>query len=236
MAEDIPKDPELRGIFGPKGDSPDWLDEVSRFPNSVPRFESKQQALDFMKHYNKYHGGSNPDFPHLQHIFTMLVGWKQIEKFLLPAIEKARKEPSDAPKVPRSYGDAPDETCGNVYEKEETKEVMDAIAQRLDVPFHRCTTVISTLNTLRYLFFHMKCGIFVMIRNGQLRIFAPFVNDNYRNSWSDHLKLEGDNELDSYYSKVRILLHIRQRAQTAAECVAASTNRQNLIFILNLLS
>ena len=201
MNDDIPKDPELRGIFGNKGDSQDWLDAVSQFPNGVPRFESKQEALDFMIEYNKYHGGSNPDNPHFQHIFTTLVGWKQIQKYLLPALEKSRQEPSDALNVPRSYGDTPDDSSENVYEKEGAKDVLDTIAQRLQVPFHRSTTVASTLNTLKYLFYHMKCGILVAIRNGQLRIFAPFVNDDYRNTWADHLKVEGDGTLDSYYTQ-----------------------------------
>jgi len=188
-------------MFGSKGDSLNWLDTVSKFPNGVPRFDTKEEALDFMKEYNKYNGGSNPEMPHLQHIFTMLVGWKQIKKYLLPALETARQEPSFAPKVPRSYGDMPDESSNNVYEKEETTNVMDTIAQRLDVPFHRCTTVESTFNTLKYLFYHMKCGIFVMIRNGELRIFAPFVNDDYRNTWADNLRIEGDGTLDYYYTQ-----------------------------------
>lgn len=194
-------DPELRGIFGPKGDSLDWLDTVSRFDNGVPRFSTREEALEFMKDYNMYHGGSNPDYPHLQHIFTMLIGWKQVEEILLPNIDKARQEISCAPKVPRSYGEAPDETSKNIYEKAETRNVMETIAQRLDVPFHRSTTVASTLNTLKYLFFHMKCGIYVMIRDGQLRIFAPFVNDDYRNTWAGHLRVEGDGTLDSYYTQ-----------------------------------
>ena len=195
--------PELRGLFGPKGDSLNWLDAVSRFPNGVPRFESKQEALEFMKEYNTFHGGSNPDFPHLQHIFTMLVGWKQIESILLPNIEKARKETSFAKSIPRSYITKTQETWkgSNIYETAEACAVVDAIAQRLDVPFHKCTTPASVLNTMKYLFFHMKCGIYVMIRNGQLRIFAPFVNDDYRNTWADRLHLEGDGSLDSYYTQ-----------------------------------
>lgn len=35
----------------------------------------------------------------------------------------------------------------------------------------------------RYLFFHMRCGIFVMIRRGELKMFVPFVNKDYRNMW-----------------------------------------------------
>jgi hypothetical protein len=200
--------PEIRGLFGPKGDSLNWLETTSKFPNGVPRFESKADCLQFMEEYNQYHGGSNPEHPHLQHIFTMLVDWEQIESILLPNIDKARNEPSFAVRVPKDYGTTYDDTttsCSdntdNIYEGREAKEVTDAINQRLDVPFHRCTTPASTMNTLKYLFFHMKFGIYVMIRNGQLRIFCPFVNTKYTNSWADHLRIEGDGTLDTYYTQ-----------------------------------
>jgi hypothetical protein len=199
--------PELRGLFGAKGDSADWLEATARFPNGVPRFDSKQECVDWVSEYLKYHGGSNPDHPHLQHIFTMLVGWDQIESILIPAMENARREPSFAPKVGQDYGRGENEESQsdgarrNVYESPEARPVVEAIAQRLDVPFHRCTTTASTLNTLKYLFYHMKCGIYVMIRNGTLRIFCPFVNIDYRNTWSEHLRLEGDGTLDTYYTQ-----------------------------------
>lgn len=193
--------PEIRGVFGPKGDSLNWLDAVSSFPNGVPRFESKNECLEFMQRYNKYHGGSNPEYPHLQHIFTMLISWEQIQTILLPNIEIARKEPSCAAKVPLSYGLEPNDDSDNMYERSETRLAMETIAERLDVPFHRCTTPSSVLNSLKYLFFHMKCGIYVMIRNGKLRIFAPFTNSEFRNTWADQLRIEGDGTLDSYYTQ-----------------------------------
>jgi len=40
-----------------------------------------------------------------------------------------------------------------------------------------------------------------MIRNSKLRIFAPFVNSEYRNTWGDKLTLEGDGSIDSYYTQ-----------------------------------
>jgi len=138
------------------------------------------------------------------HIFTMLINWKQIESILLPNIEKARKEPSFAKPVPKEYLSGDDESNStnsqNVYESDEAYNVVRDVTSRLDLPFHQSTSPASTMNTLKYLFFHMKCGIFVMIRNGQLRIFAPFVNSNYRNTWGDSLTLEGDGTLESYYA------------------------------------
>jgi hypothetical protein len=193
--------PEIRGLFGEAGDSPEWTDTVARFPNKIPRFETKEECLKFMEEYNKYHGGSNPEYPHMQHIFTMLISWDQIERILIPNMEKARQEPSFAPKLPRDYGLQPDDSSPNVYEQSEAWPVVEAINERLDVPFHACTTPESVMNTFKYLFFHMRCGIYVMIRNRKLRVFAPFVNTEYRNVWADHLRIEGDGTLDSYYTQ-----------------------------------
>ena len=81
-----------------------WLDAVSRYPNGVPRFESRAECLEFMEEYNTYNGGSNPSNPHLMHIFTMLTSWNDIEKVLLPSIRKAREEPSFS------------STCGIIFE------------------------------------------------------------------------------------------------------------------------
>lgn len=129
-----------------------------------------------MTEYNTYHGGSNPEYPQLMHIFTMLVNWDQIENILLRNIEKARSEPSFAKKVTPDYLDSVDSKdaqtvhkSNNVYEQPEAYNVIKDIKFRLDLPIHRCTTIVSTLNTLKYLFWHMKCGIYVMIRDGKLR-------------------------------------------------------------------
>eukprot|EP00594_Rhizosolenia_setigera_P016235 CAMPEP_0178955274 /NCGR_PEP_ID=MMETSP0789-20121207/9505_1 /TAXON_ID=3005 /ORGANISM="Rhizosolenia setigera, Strain CCMP 1694" /LENGTH=615 /DNA_ID=CAMNT_0020636869 /DNA_START=155 /DNA_END=2002 /DNA_ORIENTATION=- len=132
----------------------------------------------------------------------MLVSWEQIETILLPNIEKARQEFSPKEnKVPSDYTPPSGNTSNNIYEQSDNKEVLEQIEFRLNLPIHKCTNPTSTMNTLKYLFFHMKCGIFVMIRNGKLRIFAPFVNSDYRNVWGDQIKLEGDNTLDTYYTK-----------------------------------
>ena len=143
--------PEYRGIFGPKGDSLDWLDATSKFPNGVPRFETRDECLKFMKEYNLYHGGSNPEFPHLQHIFTTLISWDQVERILLPAMAKARTEPSFAKKIPRSYGVQPEDDSPNIYERSGAKAAVDAINFCLDQPIHKCTTPESVLNKMKQL-------------------------------------------------------------------------------------
>lgn len=193
--------PEFRGIFGAKGDSANWLDEMDKFPNGVPRFESTEKCLEFMEWYATNNGGSNPDHPQLMHIFTMLISWEQIEKYLIPNIIEARKEASFAKKIPRDYLYEPIPDSQNIYEQDEAQEVIDEIIFRLQLPIHRCMTTASVTNTLKYLFFHMKCGIYVMIRDNKLRIFAPFVNKDYTNTWGDKLTVEGDGSLQAYYDE-----------------------------------
>lgn len=212
--------PEIRGMLGDFGDSAEWLEAMANFPNGVPRFANRDEALKFMEEYNTYHGGSNPDFPQLMHVFTMLISWEQIEKYLIPNIHKARAEPSFAESISRDYlakysSSNPDDgsvnnvsaegsttiASDNVYESEEASNVVKDINFRLDLPFHCCLSPVSTMNTLKYLFYHMKCGIYVMIRNKKLRIFAPFVNSDYRNTWGDVIQLEGDGSLDTYYTR-----------------------------------
>ena len=42
----------------------------------------------------------------------------------------------------------------------------------------------AVLNTLRYMFFHMRCGILVCVRGGSVVLFAPFANAAFVNTFS----------------------------------------------------
>ena len=67
----------------------------------------------------------------------------------------------------------------------EAHSVHQYLLSRLNLPIHRRLDMHSTLNTLKYLFHHMRCGILVMIRNNEVVVFCPFVNRDYRNNWKD---------------------------------------------------
>lgn len=56
------------------------------------------------------------------------------------------------------------------------------------------------MHTLKYLFFHMRCGIFVMIRRRRVVLFVPFANKDYENNWGDNIKFDSsDGSMHSYY-------------------------------------
>ena len=64
----------------------------------------------------------------------------------------------------------------------------------VDTPYHHHANVKDdgVWNTLRYMYFHMRCGIYVCIRNNRVVAFAPFVNPEYTNTWSHVIEVDPD--------------------------------------------
>ena len=72
---------------------------------------------------------------------------------------------------------------------------------RLALPVHRVLSPDSTEATLRYLWHHMRSGVYVLIRAGRLAMFAPFVNGaRYRNVWGDVLRVRDGLDMAAYYA------------------------------------
>jgi len=135
---------------------------------------------------------TNPKYPQCCHVFTTLCDWEQIETLLLPKIAfYRRKYPVEKP--------ANLDRSSNVFAQH--PKIVQNVLKRANLDFHAKTNEESTLNTLRYLFFHMRCGIFVMIRRRRVMMFVPFVNHHYRNTWAKYMSFDHGNTLDSYYSK-----------------------------------
>jgi len=214
----------LRGAF-PLEDPPYWKKAVEGFENGVPRFKSKKECIAFIREHHEK--GSNPDETHLRHSITTLTDWKQIEKYLLPRIASYSGNKDGAVVLPQDGalrgnvfvpGDAKEEDKKKNQHKERNddededdgdegdplagrgRRVYDYLLSRVNLPIHSSTSRVSTENTLRYLFFHMRCGIFVMIRGGKPVIFCPFVNKHYKNNWKGALTMDvPDNDPGEYY-------------------------------------
>lgn len=197
--------PRLRGVFSREED-PDYEEALSQFPNHVPRFYSKVDALKFTEKFASRR--SNPDELHLLHSISTLTTWDQIEKYVLP---KMRELDMTLPKNPVNS----DAVCENRFlsatERKElvqlggAAQVHEYLCSRLDLPIHRYMAPVSTINTLKYLFYHMRCGIYVMIRNNDVVMFCPFVNSGYRNSWGEKYPIieSSDGTLETYYAAKR---------------------------------
>jgi len=93
---------------------------------------------------------------------------------------------------------------------------------RLNLPIHRHISEASTLHSLRYLFCHMRCGIFVAIRRGRLAMFVPFVNNHYHNTWGDQLQLQvapgqGSVSVEEYYKAKNALMRRHKQEKPMAD-------------------
>lgn len=177
----------IRGIYS----AGDERDEAFR---TVATFET---AAECKAWYAKHQACTNPSYPQCRQIYTHLCDWDQVCKHLLePLAELRRAEPFRGPAAPLPPS--------NVFLSR--PEIVRELTARLDLPFHARVSEESTLNTLRYLFFHMRCGIFVAIRGGRLRMFVPFVNKDYRNTWGAAMRLEDGGSVEDYVAKKRGLL------------------------------
>ena len=67
------KSESFRGIWHPSEDPSYWKKAVEPFPNRVPRFKEKKDAIIFMEAYCQ--NGSNPDEPHLRQSISTLTSW-----------------------------------------------------------------------------------------------------------------------------------------------------------------
>ena len=241
--------PAFRGVF--QSSEPDetynpsyWKTATKRFPNGVPRFLSKADAIAFTEEHCQT--GSNPDEPSLRHNITTLIDWDQIERHLIPkiveynskwapihpvAFEVAKNNRYMDPNATiykigtgnSSDEESPKDLEGLVRYSENGYKVYQKLLSRLNLSVHRIMTNYSTINTLKYLFYHMKCGIYVMIRNNEVVIFSPFVNKNYKNNWGSALQLESlHGSLDNYRREK--LKHYREENILDMSCWWANGN------------
>ena len=138
---------------------------------------------------------SNPDEPNLRHSISTLTDWDQIEKHLLPKIYFYRNGGSD--ESMENCNALPDEDtlfsnkfCNDDGDDDSLNPIRTYLESRLNLPVHALMTHASVMNTLKYCFYSMRCGIYVQIKGNRLVIFCPFVNKNYTNNWQDKLKFE----------------------------------------------
>jgi hypothetical protein len=115
----------------------------------------------------------------------LVTTWPNVERHILRPLQTAPISPATSPSA----------FCCDIG----LEGYREHVAERQSPP-----NVDSTLNTLRYMFFHMRCGILVSIRAGSLFMFAPFANAHYTNTWSDRVRFEAGSADEYAVRKSRI--------------------------------
>lgn len=138
----------------------------------------------------------------MNQVVSFLINEKQIQTYLI----NSRTKPNREHKSVKNY-------FKNKYFKIQSPQspsIQNEVITRLDNSLYKKLNNQSFMNTLKYLFYVMRTGIFVSIRNNALEHFIPFVNSNYHNDWSHlmstflsdyngNLGESGKIDNDSYY-------------------------------------
>jgi hypothetical protein len=82
----------------------------------------------------------------------------------------------------------------------------------------------SIKNTFDYLFYKIKLGVFIVIKDNKLEYFIPFQNQNFINNWSSFIKFsDGISNIDEYASNrkeyIRDELNMDIHSWEANNCV-----------------
>ncbi|KAJ1450261.1 glycosyl transferase family 90-domain-containing protein [Pelagophyceae sp. CCMP2097] len=183
---------EVRGIYALADEAHAWL------RGGWPKFQTSAECIAFVK--KNCGAKSNPQRPHMTQMITMLVSWEQVDKYLL----KVRGE-YNARWPPQLCTQAfcDEAAAKNVWAGEAGAFAGAEMEVRLDLPMHRRLNAFAVEATLSYLFDHMRCGIYVMIRRNQVAMFVPFVNGEFRNTWGHLLQVQGNTGNDEYYARKR---------------------------------
>jgi hypothetical protein len=185
----------VRGIFSHNDiQNKNWSELLVN--NELPVFKNNSECINFTKELCK--SNSNPKYKNLQHIFTTLIDWQQIEQIILPKIYEYNNKKDN---IIVSYNKKTN-FSSNMYLLDENISILNNIDKLFNLDFYKKIDLESTLNTFNYLYNHMRSGIYIMIRDSKVVIFAPFVNKNYTNTWSEHIHFDSsDGTKETYYKE-----------------------------------
>ena len=135
-----------------------------------------------------------PDSKYRRMKSTMPVAFDdtQFKKMILDVVEKDWGDEGNKG-VKGVKGGVGKARAGNLFNIGRMKKVFDKMCdERFGLKAFGKLDKQSLLNTLHYVFYKMKTGIFIRIRGGDVKMFVPFHNINFRNEWSKMVKLDPD--------------------------------------------
>jgi hypothetical protein len=179
----------------------------------IPSFATSREARQFCKTLSK--SVSNPEplkFPKCKHIISVLTTWEQVQKYLVHQRDKMLNG-NAASTISDEQLNKKKSLESNIFlkslEKDSNDDLASSIARKCVVSklgshpvYAKRDNPDSFLNTLKYLFFHMRSGIYVLIKNNRLQMFVPFASNDYRNCWHEEKTIRmSQEEVDLYFRR-----------------------------------
>lgn len=168
--------------------------DTSASDAGMPVFETREQCRDWSRrHVLGSRSHHSEQYKHLHHVVTTAVTWgdvlfhlsgNMLDECCSPWSVTWGMSGGGGQRLESCEERVPQELRANVRSKLAASNVNPLAA--LNLTEHAC------VNTLRYLFHHMRCGIYVRIRNNAVNVFLPFANgDGYTNTWSQQVSYRG---------------------------------------------
>ena len=83
----------------------------------------------------------------------------------------------------------------------------DTKPTELELDIHQDLDRQSIIDTFKYMFYHIRLGIFVYIKDNKLKYFIPFKNPDYENNWDYKIKFKNNMTIDEYIKDKNRYLH-----------------------------
>ena len=176
--------PNFKKVIGPTH-NPD-LDITEHSIKPVPKFHTSSECLSFIQNF--------PEVANKLMNYKIVTNFEELKETILGGISKAEHE-----------FDTEFNTEIRKNLPKEFEPILNIVDSKREV--YKGEFEERLLNTLDYLFYHMRCGIYCRIEDNKIKQFIVFVNKDYVNNWSQYLKFEGENgeivDMDTYYQLKR---------------------------------
>ncbi len=109
--------------------------------------------------------------------FPIVIGWSAIESEIINNIVNP-------------FFDSKSGGSAQKLDRLTTKKIMTDVCSRVRSPMFTRAGKAGVISTLKYMYYVIRVGILICIKDGKLIGFAPFANPDYINNWHEHLKFE----------------------------------------------
>lgn len=120
--------------------------------------------------------------------YNLLVSWNEIQEQIILPLNTSLVKIESKDKIKKT-------------------KLNSIIIDKLKFKIYKSFNYKTTINTIKYIFFHIRNAIYINIQDNELIQFIPFANKNYKNNWSDNIKFDYVNNLKDYIK----IKHSKQR-------------------------
>lgn len=198
--------PRMRGVIALQDESPRSRLLIN---GELPKFDSIEECTSYLHNIiasGAY--GSNPENVKLLHIISTMVSRLQFMSHVAPKINMYNNRyefiKNNVAIIPK-YAILQQEVSNilNLPLYNNINKFCFEFRSGTDKIDHKhMFSLASSKNTFDYIYDHIRSGIYVLIRDNRVCIFAPFVNSDYTNNWCHNLKFDSsDGRLKTYYAE-----------------------------------